>query len=57
MDWSKHIYYYYTKGYYVDDDPAAYNYLGIFVEAEKITVEQFEEWTGKTYVPPTTTAQ
>ncbi|QFG05782.1 XkdX family protein [Bacillus phage 055SW001] len=53
MDWSKYIKYYYEKGYYTDN-PDDYNYLGLFVEVGKITQEQFEEWTGKPYVPPTT---
>ena len=52
MNWLKTITYYYERGYY-NSDPTSTKYVGIFVQAGKITPEEFTTLTGNPYLPPT----
>lgn len=47
MNWYEAIKYYYSKGYYTNEQVA------IFVKGKKITPEQYETITGIPYVEPT----
>jgi uncharacterized XkdX family phage protein len=52
LNWYATIERYYNAGYY-NDDPTSTRYVGNFVEAGKITEEQYKTITGsETYTPP-----